>query len=164
MIGDELLETLRTIVREFFPRYDFLGRYRYRVISMDGDLAVVQAVRKGAGLPDLPPLPVVAGVAGVIAKLSQSAIVLVEFIEGDERYPIITGFSRDGGDTFVPVSLTVDARDLVRIGASAAAVELAGGEATVIREGDQVEIAPGNGSGPVTGTIALTAGGSRVKA
>ncbi|WP_437647874.1 hypothetical protein [Sorangium sp. So ce362] len=110
---DRLLETLKAIVREFFPRYDFLGRYRYRVIAMEGELAVLQAVRRDAGLPDLPPVPVVAGMAGLIAELAPSAIVLVEFIEGDPRLPIITGFSRDGGDTFFPVTLTLDAETLL---------------------------------------------------
>ncbi|WP_437958598.1 hypothetical protein WME76_02310 [Sorangium sp. So ce119] len=132
MRGDSVLETLRAIVRELFPKYDFLGRYRYRVIQMDGDLAVLQAVRKDAGLPDLPSVPVAAGMAGLVAELAPSAIVLVEFIEGDPRYPIITGFSRDGGATFYPLTLTIEAQTQIRLGASAAQ--------GVARQGDTVTV------------------------
>ncbi|WP_437606251.1 hypothetical protein WMF20_35365 [Sorangium sp. So ce834] len=119
MTGDRLLQVIRAIAREMFPRYDFLGRYRYRVIAMQGERAVLQAVRKEPGLPDLPPIPIVAGMAGLFAELTPSAIVLVEFIEGDPNLPIITGFSRDGGETFVPVSLTLDAVNALLFGRDA---------------------------------------------
>ncbi|WP_437798505.1 hypothetical protein [Sorangium sp. So ce693] len=119
MTGDQLLRTLATIVRELLPKYDFLGRYRYRVIAMQEDLVVLQAVNKRAGLPDIPPIPIVAGMAGLFAELTPSAIVLVEFIEGDPKLPIITGFSRDGGETFVPVSLTLDAAQALLLGRTA---------------------------------------------
>lgn len=148
MTEDRLLRALRAIVREMLPRHDFVGKYRYRVIAMAGDRVDLQAVRKGAGLPDILPVPIASGMAGLSAELTPGAIVLVEFNEGDPQYPIITGFSRDGGSTFLPVSLTIDATGRVRIGAQASAVDLGNAVAIVIRDGDLVNIAgvqPGPG-------------------
>lgn len=152
MSEDRLLRALRAIVREMFPRYDFLGKYRYRVLAMVGDRVDLQAVRKGAGLPDILPVPIASGMAGLSAELTPGAIVLVEFIEGDPQLPVITAFSRDGGSTFLPVSLVLDATDTVRIGEQADAVELGAATAVVVRDGDLVNIA---GVQPGPGVVAV---------
>lgn len=141
------------------------GKYRYRVIRMSGARADLQAVRKGAGLPDLAGVSMWPGTAGVHAELSPSAEVLVEFIEGRRSMPIITAFAGADGKGFVPVSLTL------------------GGESgpEVARKGDAVEVVlppmvlvgTVTGVGPVTGTVSatlpkalgvITAGSSKVKA
>ncbi|WP_437982920.1 hypothetical protein [Sorangium sp. So ce117] len=152
MSDDRLLRVLRAIVREMLPRHDFLGKYRYRVLAMAGDRVDLQAVRKGAGLPDILPMPIAAGMAGLSAELTPGALVLVEFIEGDPQLPVVTGFSRDGGSTFLPVSLLVDAIDTVRIGAEAGAVDLGAATAVVVRDGDLVNIA---GVQPGPGVVAV---------
>jgi hypothetical protein len=82
------------------------SKYRYRVVSMAVDGRVnLQAVRKGAGLPDVQPIAMWPGVAGAHAELTPGAEVLVEFIEGDRTMPIVTHFAGKGGAGFVPVSL-----------------------------------------------------------
>ncbi|WP_437285665.1 hypothetical protein [Sorangium sp. So ce406] len=152
MSDDRLLRVLRSIVREMLPRYDFLGKYRYRVLAMAGDRVDLQAVRKGAGLPDILPVPSAAGMAGLSAELTPGAVVLVEFIEGDPQHPLVTGFSRDGGSTFLPVSLALDATGTVRIGEQAGAVDLGAATAVVVRDGDLVNIA---GVQPGSGVVAV---------
>jgi len=85
---------------------DLWGKYRYRVVAMRDDGRVdLQAVRAGAGLPDLRPVQVWPGVAGAAAELAPGAEVLVEFIEGDPTMPIVTHFAGVAGPGFVPVSL-----------------------------------------------------------
>jgi len=83
------------------------GKYRYRVVAMRDDGRVdLQAIRKGAGLPDVQPLSMWPGVAGVHAELAAGAEVLVEFIEGDPGQPIVTHFVGQGGAGFAPVSIS----------------------------------------------------------
>jgi hypothetical protein len=84
-----------------------LGPYRYRVIRMVGDRVELQAVRKGAGLPDLLPVSMWPGVAGVHATLTPGAVVLVEFIEGDRTLPVITHFAGRDGTGFAPIALVI---------------------------------------------------------
>lgn len=99
-----------------------LGKWRYRVVRMSVDRVECQAVRKGAGLPDLLPVSMWPGVAGVHAELTPGAEVLIEFIEGDRTMPIITHFAGKGGVGHVPVSLV-----------------LCGGTQAVARQGDLVQ-------------------------
>ncbi len=100
-----------------------VGTYRYRVVRMASDGRVeLQAVRRGAGLPDVLPVSMWPGVAGAHAELAPGAEVLVEFIEGDHTQPIITHFAGKGGAGFVPVSLA-----------------LCGGTQAVARQGDLVQ-------------------------
>jgi len=83
------------------------GKYRYRVVSMSVDRVEVQAVRKGAGLPDLLPVSMWPGVAGCHATLAPGAEVLVEFIEGDRSLPIVTHFAGKDGTGFAPIALVI---------------------------------------------------------
>jgi hypothetical protein len=100
------------------------GAYRYRVVGMAQKRVQLQAVRKGAGLPDIKPISMWPGVAGAHAELAPGAEVLVQFLEGDRTMPIITHFAGADGKGFVPTSLTL------------------GGEsgAEVTRKGDAVEV------------------------
>lgn len=95
------------------------GKWRYRVVEMDGDRVKLQAVSKAAGLPDTMPVDMHPGVAGVHAELALGAEVLVEFIEGKPTAPIITHFAGRGGSGFVPVTLTFDAATEMKWGANA---------------------------------------------
>lgn len=141
------------------------GKYRYRVVRMNGARVDLQAVRKAAGLPDLSNVSMWPGVAGVHAELSPSTEVLVEFIEGRRSMPTITGFAGKDGKAFVPVSVTI------------------GGEtgAPIARQGDAVEVLlpPAVFSGTIAGFGAasgvltfplnktsgvITAGSSKAKA
>lgn len=140
-----------------------LGKYRYRVIGMQSGRVQCQAVRKGAGLPDLIPVPMWPGIPGAHAELSPGAEVLVEFIEGNRAMPIVTHFAGKDGPGFVPVSLILGGSE---------GVEAA-------RKGDAVEVIllPAVFSGTVNGTPAtgvitfasnkavgtITGGSSKVK-
>jgi hypothetical protein len=85
------------------------GTWRYRVVKMSSDRAELQAVRRGAGLPDVLPVSMWPGVAGVHAALAPGAEVLVEFIEGDRTMPIVTHFAGKDGAGWTPVSLVLSA-------------------------------------------------------
>lgn len=97
------------------------GKWRYRVIEMDGDRVKLQAVSRAAGLPDTMPVSMGPGVAGAHAELAPAAEVLVEFIEGSPTAPIITHFAGKDGTGFVPVTLLFDASSEIKLGAAAAA-------------------------------------------
>jgi hypothetical protein len=128
------------------------GKYRYRVITRSGERINLQAVRRVTGLPDALPATIIPGAPGIWAKLTLGTEVLVEFIEGDPRCPIVTGFA--------PRDATGHVTD---------GIEIAGGEGTtvapVVRLGDTgVAFFPPvvpmtglvNGVTPFTGTIQIT--------
>lgn len=96
------------------------GKYRYRVSRLSGDRVELQAVRRGAGLPDMLPLSMWPGVAGAHAELTPGAHVLVEFIEGDRTLPIVTGFAGKDGSGWTPDNLTLDITTLLKLGEGAA--------------------------------------------
>ena len=128
------LQAMYEIVRSWFPRYDFLGKYRYRVVSVESDNRVkLQAVRKIAGLPNILPVKMYPGIAGCLAKLTPSSIVLVEFIEGDPALPIISSYSDSSDGGFRPANLTIDAyssteSSFIRIGRSSDQIILGAGD------------------------------------
>lgn len=159
MSTDRLLHVIKRLVREVLnetpPCHDFLALYRYRVVRMVASRAELQAVRKGAGLPDTLPVPIHPGMAGLAAALTPGALVLVAFIEGDPTQPIITHFATQEEPGFLPVSLVLDATAEVQIGATAGEVKLGAALGTVVRYGDQVAIA---GVQPAMGVLSFVPG------
>lgn len=166
-VGDALAGRLPGLFRSIIARATdgkLFGKYRYRVLRMNGDRVELQAVRKGAGLPDVIPVSMWPGVAGVHAELSPSSEVLVEFLEGRRTMPVVTGFAGKDGKGFVPVSITLGGNE--------------GPE--VARKGDAVEVLlpPAVFSGTIGGSPAsgvltftlnktlgtITAGSTKVKA
>jgi hypothetical protein len=153
---------LRTI-GERTAGHKLFGKYRYRVVRMSVDRVDLQAVRRGAGLPDLSPVAMRPGIAGAHAELAGGAEVLVEFLEGDRTMPVISGFGGKGDPGFVPERLTLGGTE---------------GEACA-RSGDAVEVllppamfsgtigglpASGMLTFPLTKTLGIiTAGSSKVK-
>lgn len=101
-----LADLMRSIV-ERTTDAKLWGKYRYRVVRMSTDRVECQAVRKGAGLPDVLPVSMWPGIAGAHAELTPGAEVLLEFIEGDRTMPIITHFAGKDGTGHVPVSLVL---------------------------------------------------------
>ena len=84
------------------------GKYRYRVHSMAPDGRVnLQAVRRICGLPDALPVSIRPGAAACWADMVQGAELLVEFIEGDNMQPIVTGFPGRGDPGFLPKSIEI---------------------------------------------------------
>jgi hypothetical protein len=177
----ELYDLLRSIAREAWPFAPFTVPYRYRVVSLAVDRVSLQIVRKTAGVPDAPVVPMHPGVAGAWAALTLGTVVLVSFIEGDPSLPTITHFTPKGSTpgTWLPVRLTLDATDEVRVGETATTVTIGeSGSPGVARLGDAVEselallyAGPGTltavargtpGAIPIDGTI--TSASSKVKA
>lgn len=96
------------------------GSWRYRVVQMSADRVTLQAVRRGAGLPDLDPVSMWPGMAGLHAELTPSVEVLVTFVEGDRSLPVITHFAGKDRAGWAPANLTLDATTLIKIGKDAA--------------------------------------------
>ena len=114
-----IAQAMRAIARRALDGTLF-GRYRYRVVQMSGDRVELQAVRAGAGLPDILPITQQPGIAGSFAKLVGGAVVLVEFIEGDRTMPVITGFAPKGEPGHAPDELTFDVVTQLRLGGPSA--------------------------------------------
>jgi len=117
-----LAMALRNLVREA-GRTDYLRVYRYRFIEERGGGLALQAVDRALGFPDVIPAPVWTGVPGGTGKLAPSTEVLVEFVDGDPRQPIVRGFST----VALPLEATLDATTSVHVAPSAGALDLAGG-------------------------------------
>lgn len=84
------------------------GAYRYRVVAMRGDLRVdLQAVRASMGLPDLQAVEQWPGLPGAAPTMADGAHVLVSFIDGDARAPVITHYAGPGASGFVPVGVII---------------------------------------------------------
>lgn len=83
------------------------GKYLYRVVKLSGDRAELQAVNKSAGLPDVQPISLWPGIPGAAMQLTLGSQVLVEFIAGDRKQPVITGFMGQENPGFAAVLLTL---------------------------------------------------------
>lgn len=92
-----LASVLEALVEAVLARKLF-GKYRYRVVKAGGDARLtLQAVRKGAGLPDLLPIVVWPGFAAGEINPREGSLVLVEFLEGDRKLPAVTNFMTETG-------------------------------------------------------------------
>jgi len=132
--GDRIAQALRAVTRAETSRRVH-GLWRYRLVEMAGDRVELQAVSKGAGLPDMLPLHMRPGIAGAWAELKPGAMVLVQFIEGDPTMPVVTHFEEKGGDGWKPAVLELDAETL----------KLCGGVNGVARRLDSVVAGPFGG-------------------
>lgn len=108
-----------------------LGKWKYRVYSMDGHRANCQAVQTGSstGLAsDALPVTLALGLPGCHADLSPGSIVWIEFGQGgDPTFPLLVGFGDvDDDKHFVPTRLTLgsdgDAPNAARQGDTVASV------------------------------------------
>lgn len=129
-----LLETLRSLIRETLPAYDYLGPRRYRVVRMVAERAELQIVRRVSGLPDLLPISQVPGIPGLSAALTPGAEVLVQFVDGDPSQPVITHYASAKVPGWIPVSLALEATQRIDIDAPTVTV----GQLPAARRGDLV--------------------------
>jgi hypothetical protein len=147
--ASRLAELLRAVIDRTHDE-PLHGVYRYRVVSEAGDTRCdLQAIRKGAGLPDLRHISQWPGVAGIASTLTLGAEVLVQFIEGDRAQPIVSGYAGKDGVGFAPIETVIGGEP-----APAAA-----------RVGDDVTLPTGEFSGtiggsPASGTITFTSVGT----
>lgn len=160
---DRFMSVFTNMVREVVGRH-LLRCYRYRLVLEGSDGRVhLQCITPGLGAPDLLPIEVWGGMQGDSAQLELSSTLLVCFAEGDPTLPIVVGF--EPGAT--PTSRTVDASALVKVGPSAAAVQLAGGiggplvlassyasmVAAITALASALAALSSSGSAPVTGAV-----------
>lgn len=161
----KLVDVLRRLIAEALDPTRYHPLTKYRVVSMQGERVNLQIVRKAPGLPDLIMIPQ-AGMAGAWSKLAvPGAYAFVAFVEGDPAQPVIIACSGTK-----PIDTTIDASGDVKIGASAASVQLASGSdagvinpvGRVIRFGDTVNV-PGVGD-VILGPPAVPVSVSKVRA
>jgi hypothetical protein len=168
-----LLAAVRAIVRELLNEIGvpYHAVVRYRVQELQVGRAKLQRVSSARGFPDSLLISFQPGAPGMKGEPQLGAIVLVTFAEGDPRLPVITNYARTDDPAWLPVSSSLDASGVVKVGASATAVELASGDDTVpptpplgrvLRYGDLVNI-PGVGD-VVIGAPAISPGYSKVSA
>ena len=159
--SSRLLEALRALLPVLLPREPYLGPREYRVVRMrpsassaEQTRVELQIVRAASGMPDQLMVPAWPGVAGAHAEAAPGALVLVQFIDGDRGRPYVCAWSTRDDPAWRPTTLTLDATGTVKIGPSATAVEIAGGDVTdisggagrVVRYGDPIVFgAPGPG-------------------
>ncbi len=113
---------LRALVREY-AGVATLKTYEYRYALSSGGGLALQATDPSAGAPDLNPIAEGTGMAGVLATLAPSTLVYVTFVAGRPTQPLLVSYD----SSKVPLQNSVDATTLVKVGPSAAAVQLAGG-------------------------------------
>lgn len=125
---------LKTLVTEL-AKTQFSRPYRLRVAvpGADANHWGLQAVDRGptgapSPLPDLVPGEVWPGMSGDSAELLPSSEVLCDFEDGDPSRPRVRGFQPGT----LPIIRTVDGSFAVKIGPSAAGVQLAGGATPLV--------------------------------
>lgn len=101
-----LVDALRSIIARATDGALF-GTWRYRVVRRSADRVELQAVRRAPGLPDVLPVSMWPGCAGAHASLAAGAEVLVQFIGGDRREPIVTHFAGKDGVGWRPSTLVL---------------------------------------------------------
>lgn len=102
----KLADALKNIARRATDGR-LLGTYRYRVGEQHGEHVDLQLVKRRTGVPDLTRVSVWLGLPGASAKLTKSAEVLVQFIDGDRSDPAVTGFVGRGGAGYAPEHVTL---------------------------------------------------------
>ena len=154
--------TLRTsilrVVASAFPAlaYGYPRTYTVAAVRADGrlDLTPPPDARHLAELAAVAPCTI----AGVVISPAVGAEVLVTFADADPRRPRVLGFAPG-----TPTAAGVDASGTITIGASAGAVDIAGGSVTdisggagrVVRYGDPIVFAV-PGPGTITAGAVLT--------
>jgi hypothetical protein len=99
------LEPLQMLLEQLDPFRQYRGIFEYRVVTLEGSRANLQAVRASSGMPDLRRVRVWPGVAGCEAQLELGSRVVVEFLDADPSRPVVTHFEDAEGEGFVPVVL-----------------------------------------------------------
>jgi hypothetical protein len=121
------------IVANAFPAlvYGYPRTYIVAAANADDTLDLVPPPTSGY-LRDLRSVPQW-NTGGCIVRPNLGAEVCVTFRDADETRPVVQSWAPG-----VPVELAADASDLVAVGESAAAVEIAGGGPAVVRVGDAI--------------------------
>lgn len=126
-----LLLAIRVMLDQLDPNRKFRAAWEYRVVTLAGNRANLQAVLSSSGMPDLRRVYVRPSLAGSKSTLALGARVVVMFLNADPGRPIIVAEEDPDGAGFLPVATSIDAQTIVQLGAGALAVarsgDLAGG-------------------------------------
>lgn len=155
---DRILGNLRAIVREELsgrasgagvPAGAVFAPWEYAVTEATDTAITARRADSSCPWPDVVQVPIFPGIAGARYRPAVGSIVGLAFANGDPSKPRIVW-----ADQTVPVTTAVDGSDLVEVGPSAAAVEVAGGGAAIHRVDDL-----GSG-GSITAAAALVYAGA----
>lgn len=117
--------------REGMPDARYLALWSYSVTSATETTFEGRALSPRNPQPDLKAIPNMPGVPGTLLKPKVGSIVGVMFLDGDPAQPRVVSWDRNTAEL-----VTVDATTLLKLGPSAAAVEVAGGGPAIHRVGD----------------------------
>lgn len=166
-----IVETIRTVVRDLFPRLEFAGDYEFRVAAQDGAFVDLKPTDAALQLPALRQIPF-RGAAGIASTLQVGARVIVRFVNSDPGRPYISAVIGEDDTGHGPVAMRLVASSSVTVrapqitlGDSDTDVAAAEAAAWVLRDGETVRVqatgavvSGGTGSIDVVGTITLGPG------
>jgi len=110
--GDRSLEyAFEAYLLRLFPWLPYARTVEYRVVTLDGERANLQAVLSSIGLPDLERVVTRPGVPGVRAEPALGSRVLVCFVNADPGRPAIVAFEEAEADGFAPTVLELSQED-----------------------------------------------------
>lgn len=119
--------------REGLPDSRYLACWSYSVTSASETTFSGRALSSRCPQPDLPSIPNMPGIPGTLLKPKVGSIVGVMFLDADPAQPRVVAWDQNTAEL-----VTVDATTLLKLGPSAAAVEIAGGGPAVGRVNDLV--------------------------
>lgn len=119
---DRILASLEKLVGLFTRRLPAAFVWSYSVESATETSFSGRRLSPDCPFDDMPEIPLMPGIAGAGVRPAIGSIALVAFVDGDPAKPRVVGW-----DQQIPISVTIDASERVRVGPSAEAVELAGG-------------------------------------
>lgn len=116
-VDERLMQAIRVIIREEFPRLAFIGRKAYTIQSATSTSCNAAPVDTTIGLPALVGAPL-SPYLGVTCTPVEGTACSVEFLNGDPSRPMVTSFD--------------SAPTAVAIGGSPAPLAVAGALSTVL--------------------------------
>lgn len=128
---DRILASFEALTALFTKRLPAAFVWSYSVESATETSFSGRRLSPDCPFDDMPEIPLMPGIAGAGIRPAVGSIALVAFVDGDPGKPHVVGW-----DQQVPLSVTIDAKEKLRAGPSAAAVEIAGGGPAVARVND----------------------------
>lgn len=130
----------RMVTRLVGVRLDVLAAYPARVVSQHSD-GTIDVVPDSATIPSLTNVPIRYGVPGISAKVNTGSRVMIEFAEGDARYPMATIWEGQSLKELIVTAtgnVTISTPGVANV--SAGEVRLADGDRQIARAGDPVTV------------------------
>lgn len=145
---DRIMQALRELIRAEIASLVYLGRWEYQVTAATATSFSGRPTSGAFPLPDLVDVPVRPSVSGAVCVPQPASLVTIAFANGDPTRPELVSY-----DATLPLSCGLDATLAVSLGATAPETNAGDALGAVLRDGDTVSIAPGNGAGVVAGVV-----------